>query len=192
MFQKHVIIFYHRLYTLVHLTTSTLEIEIVWNINPHKSPLNFRGCSEATDNDDKAEVDRTMTLCGVHGGKLLGSTTRIRLFAKCSALCRVLFVEHSTKKYLPSAALGKVLLSIMTVFTESRALGTEIHSAKKPLPSDKHSANNCPRQRVVSGRLKLMAIIFAERRALALDKAFHLDVGHPYLQRARDASICLP
>jgi hypothetical protein len=40
------------------------------------------------------------------------------------ALCRVLGA-------LPNVALGKVLLLATTTFTESRALGTEIHSAKK-------------------------------------------------------------
>jgi hypothetical protein len=57
-------------------------------------------------------------------------------------LCRVLFVGHSAKKPLLSAALGKVLLSVTSSFTERRTLGTEIHSAKKPLPlpSAEHSA----------------------------------------------------
>jgi hypothetical protein len=66
---------------------------------------------------------------------------------------------------LPSAfyrALGKVLLSATTVFTESRTLGIEIQSAKKYLPSAKHSANGGTPQRVVSGHLLLMAVIFAE------------------------------
>jgi hypothetical protein len=80
--------------------------------------------------------------------------------------CRVLVA-------LPSAfcrALYKVLLSIMTSFTESSTLDTEIHSAKKPVPSAKHSANNGPRQRAVNGRLKLTTVNFAERRTLTLDK----------------------
>jgi hypothetical protein len=47
------------------------------------------------------------------------------------ALCRVLSVGHSTKKSLPGTALGKILLSVMTVFTESRILDTEKHSTKK-------------------------------------------------------------
>jgi hypothetical protein len=82
------------------------------------------------------------------------------------ALCRVLGA-------LPSAfcrALGKVLLSVTTVFTESRTLGTEIHSAKKSLPSAKHSANGNARQRAVSSRLYLTTVIFVERQALALGK----------------------
>jgi hypothetical protein len=65
------------------------------------------------------------------------------------ALCRVLDA-------LPSAfcwALGKVLLSVTSVFTESRTLGIEIHSVKKSLPSVKHSANGGARQRAVSVRL---------------------------------------
>jgi hypothetical protein len=40
---------------------------------------------------------------------------------------------------LPSAALGEVLLSVKTTFTESRTLGTSRHSAKTALPSAKHS-----------------------------------------------------
>jgi hypothetical protein len=41
-------------------------------------------------------------------------------------LCRVLFVGHSAKKPLPSAALSKVLLSVTSPFTECRTLGTEM------------------------------------------------------------------
>jgi hypothetical protein len=55
-------------------------------------------------------------------------------------LCRVPFVEHSAKKSLPRAALGKVWLSVTSLFTECRTLGTERHSAKTGLPSVKHSA----------------------------------------------------
>jgi hypothetical protein len=62
-----------------------------------------------------------------------------------SALCRVLGALLSAF----CRALGKVLLSVMTTFTESRTLGIERHSAKKPLPSAKHSANGGSRQRVV-------------------------------------------
>jgi hypothetical protein len=52
-------------------------------------------------------------------------------------------------------AFGKVLLSVMTAFTESRTLDTEIRSAKKSLPSAKHSANGSARQRGVSNCLNL-------------------------------------
>jgi hypothetical protein len=52
----------------------------------------------------------------------------------------MLFIEHSTKKTLPSAALGKVLCSVKSLFTECRTLGIEKHSAKTALPRDKHSA----------------------------------------------------
>jgi hypothetical protein len=51
----------------------------------------------------------------------------------------VLFIGHSTKKTLPSAALGKVLRSVKSLFTECRTLGTTKHSAKTTLPSGKHS-----------------------------------------------------
>jgi hypothetical protein len=52
----------------------------------------------------------------------------------------VLFIAHSAKKTLPSAALGKVLHSVKTLFTECSTLGIEKHSAKTALPSGKHSA----------------------------------------------------
>jgi hypothetical protein len=68
-------------------------------------------------------------------------TIRIRLFAECRRLCRVLFIGHSAKPTLPSAALGKVLRSVKSLFTECRTLGTAKHSAKTVLPSVKHSTN---------------------------------------------------
>jgi hypothetical protein len=43
-----------------------------------------------------------------------------------SAFCRA-----SGKEALPSAAPGKVLLSVRMVFAESKTLGTGTHSAKK-------------------------------------------------------------
>jgi hypothetical protein len=51
-------------------------------------------------------------------------TIGIRLFAECRRLCRVLFIGHSAKPTLPSAALGKVLRSVNSLFTECRTLGT--------------------------------------------------------------------
>jgi hypothetical protein len=41
-----------------------------------------------------------------------GITTGIRAFAECRWLCRVLFIGHSAKQTLPSAALGNVLRSV--------------------------------------------------------------------------------
>jgi hypothetical protein len=103
------------------------------------------------------------------------STTGIRLFIECSALYRVFFVGHL------SAALGKVLLSVTTTFTESRTLSRGKHSAKTSLSSAKHSANGNTRQRAVNRRLKLTAVIFAESQVLALGKGSSLPsapVGH--------------
>jgi hypothetical protein len=67
-------------------------------------------------------------------------TTGIRAFAECQRLCRVPFLGHSAKKTLPRAALGKVLRSVKSLFTERRTLGTSKHSAKTALPRVKHSA----------------------------------------------------
>jgi hypothetical protein len=61
-------------------------------------------------------------------------TTRICVFAECRWLCRVLFIGHSAKQTLPRAALGKVLRSVKSSFTECRTLGTAKHSAKQTLP----------------------------------------------------------
>jgi hypothetical protein len=52
----------------------------------------------------------------------------------------VLFIGHSAKKSLPSAALGKVLRSVKSLFTECTTLGTTKHSAKTALPRVEHSA----------------------------------------------------
>jgi hypothetical protein len=46
---------------------------------------------------------------------------------------------HSANKALLSAALGKVLLSVKSSFTECGTPGTETHSANTGLPSGKHS-----------------------------------------------------
>jgi hypothetical protein len=53
-------------------------------------------------------------------------------FAKCFL---------SGTRQLPRAALGRVLRSVKSLFTEGRALGTAKHSAKTVLPSVKHSTN---------------------------------------------------
>jgi hypothetical protein len=112
-------------------------------------------------------TNKVRTKLKFHIEKFIGTKNS---FAECSVLCRVLSIGHSAKTSLPSVALDKVLLSVTTSFTESRTLGTEIHSAKKSLSSAKHSANGGARQRAVSSRPKLAAVIFAERQASALDK----------------------
>jgi hypothetical protein len=90
-------------------------------------------------------------------------------------VCRVFFVGHSAKKTLPSAAFGKVLLSVTIVFTKSRTLGTKIHSAKCSLPSAKHSTKTTlgkgPSAAVYSWR----PLTFAERRDLALGRAYFVE-----------------
>jgi hypothetical protein len=67
-------------------------------------------------------------------------TTGIMAFAECQLLCRVLFLGHSAKQPLLRAALGKVLLSVTSWFTECRTLGIEKLSAKTRLLSVKRSA----------------------------------------------------
>jgi hypothetical protein len=57
----------------------------------------------------------------------------------------------------------------MTAFME-RTLGTERHSSKTVLPNTNHSAKPGTRQRAVSSRLYLTAVIFAEYRSLTLGK----------------------
>jgi hypothetical protein len=95
------------------------------------------------------------------------------------------FVGHS-------AALDKVLLSVMTAFAESRTLGIGIHLAKIPLPNAKHSAKVGSRQSVVSRHLKLTAVTFVESRVLALDKESSL-LSAPRLTLSRESfAECLP
>jgi hypothetical protein len=77
----------------------------------------------------------------------LTHTTGIAGFAECRRLCRVLFIGHSAKKALPSAALGKRRLSAKIPFTDNTGIRAFAecrrlcrvlfigHSAKKTLPS---------------------------------------------------------
>jgi hypothetical protein len=65
------------------------------------------------------------------------------------------FIGHSANKALPSAAFGKVLLSVKSSFTECGTLGTEKHSAKTGLPSGKHSAKGRQLSSKTDGRQPL-------------------------------------
>jgi hypothetical protein len=115
-------------------------------------------CTKSMQKDVRRAVPRTVAEKN-NSTRRPGKTTNSRRHYRNPALCRVLdalpsaFCRALGKKSLPSATLGKVLLSVMIAFTESRTLGTEIHSAKKSLPSVNHSANGGARQRVVSSRL---------------------------------------
>jgi hypothetical protein len=59
---------------------------------------------------------------------------------------------------------------------------------KKSLPSAKHSANGNARQRAVSRRLKLTAVIFAESQVLALGKEASLPSAPP--SDTRQSKLC--
>jgi hypothetical protein len=100
------------------------------------------------------------------------ATTGIRLFAECSAVgalpsafCRALgkevFVECRTRQ---SPALNNDHVYREQGSRYRNTLG------KETCAECQHSAKNVPRQRAVSRRLKLTAIIFVERRALVLSK----------------------
>jgi hypothetical protein len=104
-------------------------------------------------------------------------TTGIRAFAKCQPLCRVLFLGHSTKKPLPRAVLGKVLLSVTSSFTECGTLGKDMFAEWQTL------GQGGARQRVVSDRLKLTA--FAEGRGSTLGKEAFLPSAK-YLALGKD------
>jgi hypothetical protein len=67
-------------------------------------------------------------------------TNVIRLFAECSLLSRVFFIEHLAKQSLLRTALGKVLLSVTTTFTESRTLGKNPFSVCQALDESRRSA----------------------------------------------------
>jgi hypothetical protein len=101
-------------------------------------PLNSCWCKSKVVVDSLASGEHTTSLPPRKG--LLAHTTGIRVFAECRRLCRVLFIGHSAKTRLPSAALGKVQHSVKILFTECRTLGTAKHSTKTVLPRVKHSA----------------------------------------------------
>jgi hypothetical protein len=83
----------------------------------------------------------------------------------------VLFIGHSAKTTLPSAALGKVLRSVKSLFTECRTLGTAKHSAKTALPSVKHSSKMALGKGPLAVVYSWRPSVFAEGRKLALGKA---------------------
>jgi hypothetical protein len=89
-------------------------------------------------------------------------------------LCRVLFIGHSVKTTLLSAALGKVLRSVKSLFTECRTLGTDKHSAKTALPSGKHSAKMALGKGPSAAVYSWQPSAFAEGRKLTLGKAYSL------------------
>jgi hypothetical protein len=90
-------------------------------------------------------------------------TTGIRLFAECRWLCRVLFIGHSAKPTLPSAALskadfaerrtrqsptlGKDLIYRVRDTRHSPALGKDCFAESQTLGKEGS------RQRAISGRL---------------------------------------
>jgi hypothetical protein len=82
----------------------------------------------------------------------------------------VLFVGHSAKKHLSSAALGKVLFSVTNSFAERRTLGKELHLTKISLPSAKHSAKAVLGKGPSAAVYNRRSLAFAERQALALGK----------------------
>jgi hypothetical protein len=94
-------------------------------------------------------------------------TTGIRGFAECRPLCRVSFVGHSANKSLPRTALGKVWLSVTSLFTECRTLDTGRHSAKTGLSSVKHSA------KVALGKGPSVAVL--KLTAVSLYRVYFLD-----------------
>jgi hypothetical protein len=75
------------------------------------------------------------------------------------------FVGHSAKKPLLSAALGKVLLSATSSFTECKTLGTEIHySAKMSIFAECRTLGEGDvRQCAISGRLNLTTVNLCQR-----------------------------
>jgi hypothetical protein len=112
---------------------------------------------------DKWLISFTSSLCCL--------TTGIRPFAECRSLCRVLFIGHSAKKTLSRAALGKVLRSVKSLFTECRTLGTAKHSAKTSLPSVKHSAKTALGKGPLAAVYSWRPSVVAEGRQPALGKA---------------------
>jgi hypothetical protein len=95
-------------------------------------------------------------------------TTRIRAFAECRRLCRVLFIGHSAKKTLPSAALGKENFAERGT-RQSPTLGKELVYRVQDTRHSEALGKDCfaerqtlgkegARQRAVSGRLQLTSV----------------------------------
>jgi hypothetical protein len=114
----------------------------------------------------------------------MATTTGIWLFAECSALCRVLSIVHSARKSLSSAALGKVLLSVTTVFTESRTLGTEntlgkeIFAECQTLGEWRRSAKGRQQPSIADDRYLCQALSFGTRQRSFFAKCFTSDTRH--------------
>ena len=91
------------------------------------------------------------TICAIHKTPARFETTsceirsimyyRNRLFAEC-------FLSGTRQRSLSTAALGKVTLSVTTMFTESRTLGIDRHNARR-----KTTLNKWPSAAVYSWRL---------------------------------------
>jgi hypothetical protein len=86
----------------------------------------------------------------------------------------VFFLGHSVKQPLSRAALGKVLLSVTSWFTECRTLGTEKLSAKTRLASGKHSAKAALGKGPSAAVLKLTAVSLCRGPRSALGKGASL------------------
>jgi hypothetical protein len=112
-------------------------------------------------------------------------TTGIQGFAECCNLCRVLFVGHSTKKALPSAALGKASLSAKRFFPECWTLGTGRHSAKTSLPSVKHSAKGALGKGPSTAVLKLTAVSLCREPAAGTRQRWFFAECHKSSTRQR-------
>jgi hypothetical protein len=72
---------------------------------------------------------------------------------------------------LPRAALGEVLRSVKSLFTECGTLGTEKHLANTALPSGKHSAKMAFDKGPLAAIYSWQSSAFAEGRKPALGKA---------------------
>jgi hypothetical protein len=125
---------------------------------PSSSPSRHRHAIGSREQDLRS----LRSLVSLHGVGAVSGTTGIRAFAECRRLCWVLFIGHSAKTTLPSAALGKVLRSIKILFTECRTLGTAKHSAKTALPRVKHSTKMALGKGSLAAVYSWRPLVFAE------------------------------
>jgi hypothetical protein len=97
----------------------------------------------------------------------------------------VLFLGQSAKQPLPRAALGKVLLSVTSWFTECKTLGTEKLSAKTRLPSGRHSSKAALSKGSSVANLKLTVVSLCRGPRSTLGKEASLSSAK-YLALGKD------
>ena len=126
-----------------------------------------------------------------------------RVFAKCNFLCRGLKVGHSAKSYFAECRTRQRAILL------SAALGNDINSAKKALPtvrylakpdtrqrpflpSVRHSANPGARQKAASGNGRRLSSRFAECQRVGTRQTTSLPSARPWHSAKNNGKLFFP